>query len=59
MPLMIPRPASGWMPPDDDEYTYVKRNGRWVRLDADEDDDLDLDEFEEKRREHIARANEY
>lgn len=57
----LTRTSRDWVPPDDDEYTYVKRHGRWVRLD-DGDDDVDedaLEEFEDRRRQRIAERNEY
>ncbi len=58
---MPSRRSRDWVPPDDDEYTYVYRGGRWVRLDDDEPDvDEDaLEAFEDRRRERIGRENEY
>lgn len=73
--MPLPRTSRDWVPPDDDEYTYAYRGGRWVRLDDDErgfsklfrevlgewtdEDEAGLEEFEERRRERIARENEY
>lgn len=45
-------------PPHDDDNDYVWRGSQWVRMD-DEEDDVDLDEFEERRRRRIAERNEH
>jgi hypothetical protein len=48
-------------PPHDDDNDYVWRNGQW-QLDEPELTDAEetaLEEWEERRRERIARENEY
>lgn len=48
-------------PPDDDERTYRWDRQRrcWVALDMPEIDEDALEEWEHRRRERIAEANEY
>jgi hypothetical protein len=46
-------------PPHDDDGDYAWRYGQWVPANDEDEDDLDLDGFEEQRRERIARENEY
>lgn len=56
--MPLPRTSRDWVP-HDDEYTYAYRHGRWVRLDEPEIDEGALEAWEERRRERIARENEY
>lgn len=56
--MSVSRRNFNWKPSPDDDNEYVWRNGYW-QLVSDEDDNLDLEEFEERRREKIAIRNEY
>lgn len=50
-----------WVPDPDDEREYAWRNGYWeeIGFDDQEVDEDALEEHEERKRERIARANEY
>ena len=49
------------IPPDDDNYTYRwdRRANRWVSLDEPVVNEDALEEWEHRRRQRLAEANEY
>jgi hypothetical protein len=59
-PRKLTRRDYNWYPDVDDDNDYVWRHGAWEVDNRDEEVDEDaLEEWEEKRRERIARQNEY